>query len=940
MPPPTTATTTTTKMGTLSGFRPHQPLDAAYYASWTWTMGIYWNMPADAECVFSICDEVRVKRSIPWSRVPFYRDVEYWSPQRIQAKANSIRARYPEQARRVVRPTSQIELYKYFDAIDLYTHGAYNLLWVILRLCDENDGIVPLASQSDRFDVVDDWVYKWCTHAENRRKLGTWNRQGDILDVMTPDDWMDIGVCPKEAVDFARGVLKYWHAFYFGTSPVRSALQDPSDQASHGRRSSSGLVEPVMSCSRVQNDGTLFHPQPSSHLFLPYIAAQDRPNSAAPATTEPAVTVTPRPATGRPVIVNGSRVAGGASVTGQLQLQLQHIQNGETAEHVRRARHKPSKSGPIPAAQSLASQIMGVEQAGPSRLPNRPRHLPALPNGSPQEQTKAPARAPGGNGNLERRMSPPSEPYNVSLHDPRRPSFAPHCKNRDVVMGRGYRQARPCDCDRCKENSRSVHVRLFFDGDLADGSRKRDVQALAAFFGRWGNVENCNIKRANATSRPFAFVRFTSEQSAIRAVEEADGLLIPALHCQVNVTHPWGSKHHVPKPHSPPRRDDTTPPRRRYSPNNSTGSGDSSSRAKGRASPQGPVTPVRNHGQPLNNNKKGSRMSPPNSLHHSGQRPVHVAPGQSWDLERFPAQPASGAPRSASSMMAQPSRSSPPHHQHPEGHPFFPPHHAPGFWPAGHPSYDGPFHHQLYPAAQGPLPQQYSGPPPPYGWMGMPGPAGFAPPWHHGHPYPPHMLPQAAPAPQHTRGHRRSSAASSRVAYTPNAKGPDYSNQAAKYRAPPDLATPPSAGHRSETGNAEQPMMQTKPPSEEVLSDIHLSGATTSTPSSAGSSSEGIRVRLPSNPSERLPGCKDAREATPKSNNNSSSPLGKIPEEVPEPAKNTSKSELPPTSHLMIGDVRLEPGFTGTVIYRPQRKQRFPEIPPSWMNHDDKPTGP
>lgn len=248
--------TYSTKMGPPSN-PPLQPWGGGYYHGWPWSMGIYWSMPANAECNFTLCTEVPEKRSIFWGTVPFYRDMHVWSGEQIQARANYIRAKYPEQASKVVRPTSQTDLYKYFDAMDLYINGAYNLLWVILRLCDENDGIAQHIDNTGCFDTVDDWAYKWCTHGENRRKLSGWDRRGDILDIMTPEDWKSIGNSDNEALNMLRSVLWEWYSKYFALDPVNRPLPFPSPlplaQVARGHEANSGQMESDTSFFQTQN---------------------------------------------------------------------------------------------------------------------------------------------------------------------------------------------------------------------------------------------------------------------------------------------------------------------------------------------------------------------------------------------------------------------------------------------------------------------------------------------------------------------------------------------------------------------------------------------------------------------------------------------------------------------------------------------------------------
>jgi hypothetical protein len=82
-------------------------------------------------------------------------------------------------------------------------------------LCDENAVAAARASfDAAIFNEVDDWVYDWCTHEENRKRLAQWDRQSDILDVLSQADLDNVGTCGPEAVCILRGALRHWYQEY------------------------------------------------------------------------------------------------------------------------------------------------------------------------------------------------------------------------------------------------------------------------------------------------------------------------------------------------------------------------------------------------------------------------------------------------------------------------------------------------------------------------------------------------------------------------------------------------------------------------------------------------------------------------------------------------------------------------------------------------------
>lgn len=171
------------------------------------TMRMYLAMPPDAQCIFSLSDEVKEPRSFPNAILPD-REAVAWTAEELQAEADLLRAKFPDEVQRLVRPTEWEHLYRYFDAHDLWFKGAWNLWNLLEHLCMENDFIVG------------DWAYKWCTHEEHRHRLRTWDRRVDILNLMTRADWASIGNCGGGALDVLRCELQRWHSYYFGLDPV------------------------------------------------------------------------------------------------------------------------------------------------------------------------------------------------------------------------------------------------------------------------------------------------------------------------------------------------------------------------------------------------------------------------------------------------------------------------------------------------------------------------------------------------------------------------------------------------------------------------------------------------------------------------------------------------------------------------------------------------
>ena len=172
-------------------------------------MGFYWGMPADSLCLLS---KPKFKRT--FGRLdPRPRGGSAWDNSQVQNMVGILRERHErvKNTYPLIRPHTWEDLYYYFDAVDLWHNGAWNLWQVLHRMCDEDEG-APL-DQMER-DVIEEWAYAWCTHEKNRERLGRWDGTGDVLTVLSPADAESVPWSRWEALEFLRGVLRYWFGMY------------------------------------------------------------------------------------------------------------------------------------------------------------------------------------------------------------------------------------------------------------------------------------------------------------------------------------------------------------------------------------------------------------------------------------------------------------------------------------------------------------------------------------------------------------------------------------------------------------------------------------------------------------------------------------------------------------------------------------------------------
>ncbi|KAL2023578.1 hypothetical protein VTK56DRAFT_2186 [Thermocarpiscus australiensis] len=837
-------------------------------------MGFYRHTPADAECIFS--DKTSVDRDVNLDR-----EAVAWDDKRLQTEADAIRAKYPREARKLIRPTQWEDLYRYFHVVDLWEQGAWNLWWVLQRLCDENEDrsgrvrsnrkastgqqlqVAPRAhADLDFSGVIDDWAYKWCTHGENRRKLSTWDQHCDILNVLTQADWDDIGDCETEALNVLRGALQYWHNVYFSISPVKHRFtkrraSKQNGQAGAAMWPSNGSMQQWNSNAPSWNDGTRFCHQPSFQHFMPNMAmrtqARSSSASAMPAlpmaesaelTRESVPTnITPGLTMARPVIVNGTRFVNRATDVAQ-GVQCQPSSSGESAASGQtRKGHQHSKSSPVLAHHALAGRRAGVEDSGPSRLPHRFKSLPPVLNNAPRTQEPMQRGFTANSHNPALRQSSYHGNSGQQLVAGKRPgmrSGSQNCKNNNKSAS-PYETYEACDCMRCTHTSRSAVVQNL---PAQDGTGRDRERILTEYFSRWGHVENCQLKTAKAGSQ-YAVIRFAREDSALLAVPAANGQPILPLTERARVKHPFYSKYHVPASSS--LRNGTTDrpwSRPRY------GSDASMARRPSLLKETvGVVQPLARYNNPEEHASPSSRALA--LVHTTSQQPspistasrspaMRTTPSRQWnpDLPPGPVTPrtARSASTARSARFARRIPSS--------NHSFVPQHHAQGSWAAADDqqlsSHHPPFPQHFPSTAYGPHPQTYFGPQhprsPPHGWAGMYAPHVMVP-YYHQH-YQPYAYPQPAFEAQQVQLHEIPSAPQAHETQSPAVQGHyDDSSQAAQTHL---LLAHPSKTPAVQPGAAAA--MQTKPPFEDAFSqDRQLWQGSTDSASDIGS----IRVRLP-----------------------------------------------------------------------------------------------
>lgn len=169
-------------------------------------VGFYTKPPPDAKAIFSTNNGQHTFRKM--SHILPRRKLHLWSKNEVQENCNSLRQANWEAMRGMQQPQSWDDLWQYFDAFDLYHHGAINLWNIINHLYAENRIIY-----ADLMKVcavqVGHWADRWILDADNTRKLKGWEAtKGPVIQILDDKDWASLGSLNDDTIPMLSNALK------------------------------------------------------------------------------------------------------------------------------------------------------------------------------------------------------------------------------------------------------------------------------------------------------------------------------------------------------------------------------------------------------------------------------------------------------------------------------------------------------------------------------------------------------------------------------------------------------------------------------------------------------------------------------------------------------------------------------------------------------------
>lgn len=121
----------------------------------------YWNTPDHAACVFSTQNGRYPKRQLPknepWPMPIIRTDLHH----DVQKTAQLLVRQFPELARGITPTDQWYHLYKYWDAVDIWTEGAGFCYFVLHRI-----GMVNKELDVEQNAMIDEFAKEWVADHE------------------------------------------------------------------------------------------------------------------------------------------------------------------------------------------------------------------------------------------------------------------------------------------------------------------------------------------------------------------------------------------------------------------------------------------------------------------------------------------------------------------------------------------------------------------------------------------------------------------------------------------------------------------------------------------------------------------------------------------------------------------------------------------------------
>ncbi|KAI0475776.1 hypothetical protein GGR56DRAFT_674305 [Xylariaceae sp. FL0804] len=525
--------------------------------------------PKHAPAIFSTKNGTRAFRHVP--NPTRERDGHWWHAAEIHVYCDELRHQHFGTCKYIQPVADYWDLYRYFDALEIYEKGAQNLWNVINRLLHQNQYILQDLI-NDVMPMIEEWAVDLLSDPQICKRLADWNPSTfpNVLSVFSPyelreieglDDWYSAAICnvlSRHHVNLrnGHGVLPTVFTPPSHIMPLFDWRRDGSKEGtSHlptepEPRAESALqvVSATFPCER----------DVARTQSAPALPGDQRYSSAPSVGGDPTKVLINDPfRDAEPSVYHGVQhtVGGHAKSpgTGEEQAQQRPFQG----PHESAPEPTSHNSGKLPsmAGTQLAVPQLCEQQPFEHQLPF-PMQPPAgsFPNPGQQLQRQPPHPRGGhghsggtqrsldtgtahGQGNKHRtRLSSSSSSQYKKLSPPQRSSRHHdggkerhdstdfECRNKHKTWDADS-QFEACPCRECQERDRSIYVKKLPYNFMLQAEAAEHIKTV---FGRFGYIEKVS-PRFRFTARDACVVQFAAPHFALSAVNEMHDIAVPYL---------------------------------------------------------------------------------------------------------------------------------------------------------------------------------------------------------------------------------------------------------------------------------------------------------------------------------------------------------------------------------------------------------------------------
>jgi hypothetical protein len=222
---------------------------ARQYLELTLPKKFYDNIPHDAPALFSTKNGSREKRQLQSPPPPpvARSDLDH----EVKRMAALLRKTLPDVASTIRNPSSWIDLYYFFDAVDLWVEGAPFLYFVLSHISRDNEIAQQVSIKREQDAIIFQYAGNWV--AENADRIAKLPSDMDFTKFFTPSDKDQIYGFSASELEVMKEALRFHHDRLRGRHNLAAEAQraaTPQHPVSHPAQLIQQGFAPIMQHAR------------------------------------------------------------------------------------------------------------------------------------------------------------------------------------------------------------------------------------------------------------------------------------------------------------------------------------------------------------------------------------------------------------------------------------------------------------------------------------------------------------------------------------------------------------------------------------------------------------------------------------------------------------------------------------------------------------------